>query len=144
MTDLEPGPVSNPLEPVQPRALTSSEMIRDVAAGLSPTAAMRVSRKIARRRAKTVLALARLEEETLEAEARLIARAKVQSTEEAIERMLHAERADCLTQAALKHEESSRLVDLVQDEVAHDLFKGALKGASARYVAGVVRRSGGR
>lgn len=144
MPELEPGPLQGALEPAQPRALTSSDLIRRVASDLTPYQAMRVGRTIARRRMKTAVALARLEDETLEAEARVIAGAKVRSTEEQAERLLHAERADCLTQAALRHEEASRLIDLVQDEVAHDLFKGALKGASAQYVSGVVRRSSGQ
>jgi cell division septum initiation protein DivIVA len=142
MPDIEPRPIPPTIAVARSSAASSSDLIRRVAADLTPFQAVRVGKKIARRRMKTAVELARIEDETLLAEARIIAEAKVKVTQEQAERLLHGERADCLAEAALKHEETSRIIDLVQDEVAHTIFKDALKGTSSRYVSGVVQRSG--
>lgn len=143
MTDPEPRPIAASLEPAQPRTLASSDLMRRIACDLTPFQTVVVGRRIARGRMKTAVELARIEDETILAEARVVARAKVQSITEQAERLLHAERLDCLADSALKHEETSRIVGLVQDEAAHRLFKDALTGASSRYASGVIRRSGG-
>jgi hypothetical protein len=143
MTDLEPRPIPSSLEPAQNHALATNDLMRRIATDLTPFQAYRVGQKIARDRMKTAVELAKLEDETILAEARVVARAKVQSITEQAERLLHAERLDALADSALKHEETSRVVDLVKDEPAHTLFKDALRGASARYASGVIRRSGG-
>ena len=142
MTEIEPRPIDSSLEPVQPRALTGNDLIRRVATDLTPFQAVRVGRKIARSRMGTAVELARIEDKTILAEARVIARGKVRTTEEQVEALVHAERLDCLARTALRHEETSRLVDLVSDEDAHSIFKAALKAASTQYVAGVSRRTG--
>lgn len=141
MTDIEPRPIP-PTIPTRPDALAGSELMRRVASDLTPFQSYRAGQKIARGRMKTAIELARIEDETIICEARVVARAKVQSLTEHAERLLHAERLDSLTQAALNHEEASRLVDLVKDEAAHTLFKDALKGASTRYANGVIKRMG--
>jgi hypothetical protein len=142
MTDIEPRPIKRSLESPQHRDLSSSDLIRAVAADLTPYQAVRVGKKMARQRMRTAVELARIEDETLLGEAGLIARAKVRATEERAERLLHAERMDRVAEAALKHEEASRLVDLVQDEAAHGIFRDGLKAVSTRYVGGVTRRAG--
>ncbi len=143
MSDIEPGSIPSSLEPPQSRGLTMSGLIGRVATDLTPFQTYVVGRQISRGRMGTVVRLAKIEDRAILAEAEAVARAKVRSTEEQIERLLHAERLDCLAESALKHEETSRIIDLVKDEVAHTLFKDALKGVSARYASGVVRRSGG-
>jgi hypothetical protein len=143
MPDIEPRPIPSSLEPAQSRGLTMSGLIGRVVTDLTPFQTYVVARQISRGRMKAAVELARFENRGLLAEAEAITKAKVRSTEEQIERLLHAERLDCLAESALKHEEASRIVDLVKDEVAHSLFKDALNGASARYASGVIRRSGG-
>jgi F0F1-type ATP synthase membrane subunit b/b' len=143
MPDIESRPIPSSFEPARSRGLASSDLMRRIASDLTPFQAVRAGLQIGRGRMKTAVELARIEDETILAEARVVARAKVQSITEQAERLLHAERLDCLAESALKHEETSRLVDLVKDEAAHTLFKDALNGASARYASGVVQRSGG-
>jgi hypothetical protein len=143
MTDIEPRPIPDVVAS-QPRALASNDLMRRVATDLTPFQAYRVGQKIGRGRMKTAVELARIEDETIVAEARIVARAKVQSMTEQAERLLHAERLDALADSALKHEEASRVVGLIRDEAAHSLFQEALKGASSRYVSGVIQRSGGQ
>lgn len=143
MPDIEPRPIPSSLEPAQTRGLATNDLMRRIATDLTPFQAYVVGRQIGRGRMKTAVELARIEDETILAEARVVARAKVQSITEQAERLLHAERLDCLAASALKHEETSRIIDLLQDEPAHSLFKDALKGVSARYASGVIRRSGG-
>ncbi|MFZ1154048.1 MAG: hypothetical protein WAN93_04000 [Solirubrobacteraceae bacterium] len=143
MTDIEPRSIPDVVSS-QPRALASNELMRRIATDLTPFQAYRVGQKIGRGRMKTAVELARIEDETILAEARVVARAKVQSMTEQAERLLHTERLDALADSALKHEETSRVVDLVRDETAHRLFQDALKGASSRYVGGVIQRSGGQ
>jgi hypothetical protein len=143
MPDPEPRSIPSSLEPAQTRGLATNELMRRIATDLTPFQAVRAGLQIGRGRMKTAVELARIEDRAVLAEAEAVARAKVRSTQEQIERLLHAERLDCLAESALKHEEASRIIDLVKDEVAHTLFKDALNGASARYASGVVRRSGG-
>ncbi|HEX3910185.1 MAG TPA: hypothetical protein VHW67_05730 [Solirubrobacteraceae bacterium] len=135
---IDPGPHTGPT-----RALTTGDLISKMVADLTPLQSSRVTRAIQRERMRTATTLARIEGETLVAEASIIADAKVRSTQEAVEAILHRERMDALAQAALDHEEASRIIDLVREEAAHTLFKDALKGASLRYGSGVIRRSGG-
>jgi hypothetical protein len=142
MTDIEPSAIQGSLEPTQPRTLDSSDLIGRVAADLTPLQLVLTGRKIAKDRAKTVVELAKIEDRCLLAKATEIAKAQIRSTEEQAERLLHAERMDCLASSALKYEEASRVIDLVKDEAAHSIFKDGLKAASARYVNGVVSRSG--
>jgi hypothetical protein len=123
--------------------MSTGDLIATISEGLTPMQAGRVARTVQRERMRTAMELATIERKTLVSEARTIADAKLRSTEEAVERLLHAERMEAIAQAALDHEEASRIVDLVKDESAHTLFKDALKGASLRYATGVVRRSGG-
>jgi hypothetical protein len=144
MTDIEPRAIPAAIQTSQPRALASNELMRRIAADLTPFQSYRVGQKIAHGRMKTAVELARIEDQTIVAEAGIVARAKVQSLTEQAERLLHAERLDALTDSALKHEEASRIVDLIKDEAAHRLFKDALNGASARYASGVMQRSGGQ
>jgi hypothetical protein len=142
MTDLEPRPINPGLQHAEPRGLDSSDLIRRVAADITPWGAVRVGRKIAKGRMKTAVELARIEDQAVLDQARIVARAKVEALTERAESLLQAERVDYLAQGALQHEEASRLIDLVQDEVAHSLFKEALKSASARYAGGVIKRTG--
>jgi hypothetical protein len=140
MTDIEPRPIESGFESVQAR--TGGDLMRRVAADLTPFQAVRVGQRIARRRMKTAVELASIEDETILAEARVIAQTKLRATVEQAERLLHGVRLDCLAGSALAHEEASRIVDLVRDEPAHSVFRDALKAASVRYGAGVVRRAG--
>jgi hypothetical protein len=140
--DIEPRPIDPSLEPAQRRALNGSDLLRRAASDLTPFQLYRAGQKISRQRMKTTVALAELEDDTLLAEARAIAQGKVRSTEEQVERLLHAERVEAIAQAALAHEAAQRVVDLVQDEAAHSIFKDGLKAVSSRYVSGVARRSG--
>src|ERR1700694_2519245 len=142
MTDIEPRPIQPALEPVQSRVLNGSDLIRRVAADLTPFQAYRTSQRIARQRMKTAVELAQIEDETILAEARVSGRTKVRATEEQAEALLHGTRMECLADSALRHEGASRLIDLVQDEAAHTIFKDALKASSARYGQGVARRTG--
>ncbi len=142
MSDLTPRPINPTLEPAQPRALASNDLIRRAASDLTPFQSVRVGRTIQRGRMRTAVQLAKIEDETILGEAVAIAKAKVRSTEEQAERLLHAERMECLGQAALAHEKASRIIDLIKDEAAHALFKDALKGASVQYANGVIGRSG--
>lgn len=141
-TEMEPRPIPPTIEPARPRALASSDILRRMATDLTPFQSVMVARKIARGRMKAIVEHAGIENDTSLAEARVISRTKVQSTTEQAERLLHAERMECLEDVAIRHEEASRMIDLVKDEVAHTIFKDALRDASARYVSGVVRRSG--
>lgn len=141
MTDIEPRPIP-PTITTREGALASSDLMRRIASDLTPFQSYRAGQKIARHRMKTAVELARIEDETILAEARVVARAKVQALTEQAERLLHAERLDNLAQAALSHEEASRLMDLVKDEGAHNVFMDALNGVSARYTSGVVKRMG--
>jgi hypothetical protein len=143
MKRTEPRPIDTALEPVQSHSLNTNDLMARIASDLTPFQAHRAGQAVARHRMRTAVALARLEDETILAEAQVVAEAKVRSTREQAERLLHAERLDCLAESALKHEEASRLIDLVKDEEAHSLFKDALKGASWRYSTAVIRRSGG-
>jgi hypothetical protein len=122
--------------------MSTGDLIATISEGLTPMQAGRVARTVQRERMRTALELAHIERKTLVQEARTIADAKLRSTEEQVERLLHAERMDALAQAALDHEEASRVVGLVKDEATHTLFREALQGASTRYATGVVRRSG--
>ena len=142
MPDIMPRSVeSNPRGSVQ-RPMSTGDLITCISDGLSPMQAGRVGRAVQRERMRTALTLATVERETLVNEARKVAAAKVRSTEEQIELLLHREKLDALAQAALDHEEASRVLSLVKDEGVHALFQEALKGASMRYATGVVRRSG--
>ena len=141
MTNIEPRPIP-PTITTRPDGMASSELMRRIATDLTPFQAYRAGQKIARGRMKTAVELARVEDETILAEARVVARAKVQSLTEQAESLLHAERVDYLAQAALQHEEANRIIDLVKSEQIHGLFKDALKGVSARYASGVINRSG--
>jgi hypothetical protein len=142
MTHIEPGPIQGSLEPTHPRTLNSSSLIRQAAADMTSVQAVLVGRKIAKQRAKAVVELAKIEDECLLARARVIAQAQVRSTVEQTERLLHAERVDCLESAFVKHEGTSRVIELARDEAGHNIFKEGLTGVSARYVNGVVSRSG--
>lgn len=140
--DIEPRPIPSTIEPTRPRVLSSSDLLRRAAADLTPFQAVRAGRQIGRDRMKTVVELASIENETALGQARVAAKAKVQSTIEQAERLLHVERMECLEDVAIRHEEASRIIDLVKDEPAHTMFKDALRVASARYAGGVIRRSG--
>jgi hypothetical protein len=141
--DIERSRIPSSLEPAHPHSLTTSDLIVRALESLPILRSASAIRRIQRGRAQLAVDLSNTQNDAMLAEARVIARAKVRSTEEQIERMLHAERLDCLAESALKHDEASRLIDLVKDEVAHSLFKDALNGASARYASGVIRRSDG-
>lgn len=142
MSSIEPRRVNPSLEPTQTRTLSSNDLISRVASDLTPYQSVRVSKKIQRERMKTCVELARIENDTLLTEAEIIAKAKIRSTMEQAERLLHAERSEIIADAAIQHEGASRTVDLVKDEAAHRLFKVALDGASSRYLSGVVKRAG--
>lgn len=142
MSDLTPRPINPGVEPTQTRILSSNDLIRRVASDLTPYQSVRVSRKIQRERAKTCVDLAKIENATMIAEAEIIARGKVRSTMEHVERLLQGERSEIIADAAIQHEGASRAIDLVKDQAAHQLFKDALDGASSRYLSGVVKRAG--
>jgi hypothetical protein len=142
MSDIEPRPIPGAIAPSPPSALSSGDLIRRVAADLTPFQAVRVGKKISKHRMRAAVELARLEDETVLAESRVIAQAKVEDLKEQAELLLHKKRMECVTEAALAHEEASRTIDMfVKDEATHAMFKDALRGVSARYANGVGRRS---
>jgi hypothetical protein len=142
MSDIAPRSIDPAPQAGPTRALTTGDLISKMVADLTPLQSARVIRTVQRERMRTATTLARIEGETLVCEARIIADAKVRSTQEQVERLLHAERMDAIAQAALDHEEASRIIDLLKNEPAHTLFQETLKGASLRYGSGVIRRSG--
>ncbi len=52
----------------------------------------------------------------------MIEQAVVKATDEQAQNRLHDLRMDNLAQAALKHEEAGRIIDLVKDEVVHTAY----------------------
>jgi uncharacterized membrane protein YqiK len=142
MTDVETRAIDSSLESTQSRTLAVNDLVQSTA-GLTPRQTYRVAKEVARQNMKTAIAHKRIENEAFLAEARVVADARVRSTREQAERLLHDERLDCLAQSAQKHEEVGGLIDRVLDEDARSVFKDALKGASWRYATGVIQRSGG-
>jgi hypothetical protein len=142
MTDLSPRSLDPGLEAGPTRALSTGDLIARVAADLSPVQSGRVTRRIQRVRMRAAVELAEVERQVLVAEARTIGEAKVRSTEQQVERLLHAERMECLADGALRYEEASRIIGLVKTEAGHSIFMDGLNGASVRYVNSVIRRSG--
>jgi hypothetical protein len=142
MPDLTPRPIDSGLEPTQPRVISTGDLIARIAGDLTPVQSLRISRKIQRSRMKTCVELARIQDETMLAQTRVIARAKVRSTVEQTEGLLNDERMDLVAKGAVKYEETSRMTSLVTDEGAHALFAEGLKGVSARYINEVIGRIG--
>lgn len=141
MPDIEPRPIP-PTIATRSSTASSGDLIQRVAADLTPWQAVRAGKKIARRRMKTAVELARIEDETLVAQARVIAKAKVEDLEEEAELRLHKKRMASIAEAAMDHEDASEIVGLIKDEAAHGLFSAALKRTSRCYVNGVAQRSG--
>ncbi len=141
MPDIEPRPIP-PTIAARSSALNSGELMQRVATDLTSWQALRAAKKIGEHRKKTAIELARIEDEALVAQAREIAKAKVEDLEEEVERRLHKKRMASIAEAAMDHEDASEIVGLVKDEAAHGLFNAALKRASRGYLNGVARRAG--
>lgn len=141
MPNLEPRP-TDPAQSVQPRALSSGDLVNRTLEDLPPLLAGRTIRKIQRERAKLAVELSRTQNRATLADADIIAQTKVRSTEEEAEFLLHAQRSHNVARAALHQEEDSRVIDLCKDEQIHTLFKDALHGVAACYLAEVIKRAG--
>lgn len=116
-------------------------LMQRVGASLTPWQQHRVGAKIARRRERVVRELARIEDETMLAEATVIGRGAVKASTERVEMALHGERQRCVAQAAHVHQETMVAVSrLCEDSRA--IFGNAVNAVSLRYAQGVEQRAG--